>query len=297
MKPRKIIRCMALFAALLVLVPQAAPARASGTVLYEKTSAYGTIVVTDEGDGMRALRFGRDGVRQSVVKLGDPEYLGLAYTPVALVGLALCAEPRRILVVGLGGGTLPAFLRRYYPDAEIDAVDVDPEVAFVAKEYFGFREDERMHIHVADGRRFVEEVRRPYDVIFLDAFGAEAVPVHLTTAEFLSAVRRALRPDGVVVGNIWSSAANPLYDSMVRTYRATFDGLYVLRVASTNNRILLALPRRQPLSRSEIADMARKVSAEKRFRFDPGILVDRGLIPAGTSAIGGQVLRDADMVK
>lgn len=279
---------------LLALALQAASALA-GDVLYEKASAYGTVVVTDEGNGMRALRFGRDGVRQSLVKLGDPEYLGLSYIPVALTGLALCNEqPRRFLIIGLGGGTLPAFLRKNYPDAEIDAVDINPEVAFAAKNYLGFREDKRMRIHIADGRKFVEAVQQPYDVIFLDAFGADAVPAHLTTQEFLAAVRRAVRTDGVVVGNIWFTATNPTYDSMVHTYRETFGELHVLRVTGTSNRILFALPRSQPLGRAEFAGMAQKLAAAKNFRFNPGALVERGWLSPDNASFGGKLLTDSN---
>ncbi|MBX9903607.1 MAG: fused MFS/spermidine synthase [Burkholderiales bacterium] len=280
----------------LVFALQAPQALAGDAVLYEKASAYGTVVITDEGNNMRALRFGRDGVRQSLVKLDDPEYLGLGYTPVALTGLALCNEQaRRFLVIGLGGGTLPAFLRTHYPDAEIDAVDINPEVAFAAKNHLGFREDERMRIHIADGRKFIETVRQPYDAIFLDAFGADAVPAHLTTREFLSAVRRAVRSDGVVIGNIWFTATSPPYDSMVRTYRETFGELHVLRVAGTHNRILYALPRSQPLARSDLASMARKLAIAKNFRFSPGPLVERGLLSADLAAFGGKVLTDANV--
>jgi spermidine synthase len=281
-----------LVAGVLAATALAAPALAYEAVLYEKTSAYASIVVTDEGDGLRALRFGRNGVRQSLVKPGDPEFLGLSYTRVALTGLALCEEPRRMLVIGLGGGTLPAFLRHHYPDAVIDAVDIDPEVAFVAREYFGFKEDALMRIHVADGRKFIESVRQPYDAIFLDAFGSDAVPAHLTTQEFLRAVRRAVSPGGVVIGNIWDRGYNRLYDSMVRTYREVFDELFVVGVADSGNRILFALPRRQPLARDELARVVRDSPAAKRFRFDMGELVDRGLLPTEQ---GGSVLLDAEL--
>lgn len=276
------------------LLQTATPAQASGAVLYEKPSPYGTVVITDEGNGLRALRFGRDGVRQSLVKPGDPEYLGLAYLPVALSGLALCGEPRRFLILGLGGGTLPTFLRRYYPEAEIDAVDINPEVAYAAKNHLGFREDARMRVHIADGRHFIEQVRQPYDAIFLDAFGADAVPEHLTTQQFLAAVRRAVRSDGVVVGNLWHSATKPPYDSMVRTYRATFNELHVLRVAGTGNRILLALPRSQPLTRPELAKMAHRLSNDKNFRTNLGELIEYGLLPV-VAATGGEVLTDANI--
>lgn len=279
---------------LLVLALQPAPTHANDAVLYEKASAWGTIVVTDEGNNVRALRFGRDGVRQSLVKLGDAEYLGLAYIPVALAGLALSTEPRRFLIIGLGGGTLPAFLRKHYPDADIDAVDINPDVAYAAKNYLGFREDEHMHIHIADGRKFVEAVRQPYDVIFLDAFGADAVPAHLTTKEFLTAVRSAVRTDGVVIGNIWFTATSPPYDSMVHTYQETFGGLHVLRVTGTSNRILFALPRSQPLGRAELAGLAQKLAAAKNFRFNPGTLVERGWISPDNASFGGKLLTDSN---
>src|SRR5690349_204935 len=126
-------------AGFLLALALAAPVLAGEAVVHERTSAFGPIVVTDEADGTRALRFGRHGARQSAYEPGDPERLVLPYTEVALVGLALSGEPRRILVVGVGGGTLPTFLRRHYPDAAIDAVDIDPDVVQVAKAYFGLR--------------------------------------------------------------------------------------------------------------------------------------------------------------
>jgi spermidine synthase len=286
-----------LHAALFAFVALAALARADEKVLYEKPSVFGTIVVTEDDNGLRVLRFGRGGPRQSLVKPGDPEYLGLPYARVALVGLALSKEPRRILVVGLGGGTLPMFLRKHYPDAAIDAVDIDPAVVDVAKQFFGFREDKLMRAHVADGRQFIEQSRQPYDAIFLDAFGSDSVPEHLTTQEFLRAVRRALKPDGVVVGNIWGRYSNPLYDSMIRTYQEVFDELFILDVAGAGNMILLALPRRQPLNRDELAQLARKVSAAKQFRFDLGDLVNDGFLHAQEKNQRGRVLRDMDLGK
>ena len=255
---------------LVALLLVAAGARSEQLVLYEKPSRYSHIIVTQEPDGLRTLRFERGGARQSVVKPDDPTYLALPYLRVALIGLALCEEPRRILVVGLGGGSLPRFLHQYYPRAAIDAVDIDPDVVHVSKQYFGFREDERLRAHVADGRAYIEQVATPYDLIFLDAFGATNVPAHMTTREFLGAVRRALRPDGVVVGNIWSGAYNVLYDAMVRTYQEVFDTVAILPVGGTGNRIVLALPRKEDLATEALARRASRLSASKQFHFDLG---------------------------
>jgi len=266
------------------------------TVIYEKASSFNTIIVTEDHKGMRTLLFERGGGRQSVVKPGDPDHLELPYARVALAGLALCEEPRRILVVGLGGGSLPMFLRKHYPAAGIDVAEIDPDVVDVAKKYFGFREDERMHAYIGDGRQFMANARQAdYDIIFLDAFGARDVPKHLTTLEFLQITRRALVTSGVVVSNVWRPAANPLHDSMVRTHQEAFDELYILDVPGDVNNILLALPRKEPLNRSELAQLARKISAAKQFRFDLGEQVEYGFHYASGKSGPGRVLRDADL--
>src|SRR5260221_4627002 len=156
------------------------------TVIYEKASSFNTIIVTEDHKGMRTLLFERGGGRQSVVKPGDPDHLELPYARVALAGLALCEEPRRILVVGLGGGSLPMFLRKPYPAAGIDVAENDPDVVDVAKKYFGFREDECIHAYIGDGRQFMaNSPQASYDIIFLDSFCPCDVTKHLSTLAFL----------------------------------------------------------------------------------------------------------------
>lgn len=281
-------------AGILALTCFCLPVSAQQAVLYEKPSAFNSTVLVTEADGLRTLRFERGGARQSVVKMGDPDHLELPYARAAFTGLALCGGkgPGRALIVGLGGGTLPMFLRKHYPEAEIEAVDIDPDVVAVAKGYFGFQEDARMRGVVADGRQFVEQAAKPYDIVFLDAFGSDSVPAHLTTREFLQAVRKALQPSGVVVGNIWSRHSNPLYDAMVRTYQEVFDELYILEVEGTGNRILLALPRKESLTRDALAEKAGKVSAAGQFRYDLGEIVRKGFEHPAVKDPNVEVLTD-----
>jgi spermidine synthase len=288
-----------LFAQLLALASFALSSlgHAAERVLYERPSAYNNIIVTEDDSGLRVLRFERNGARQSIAKPGDPTYLGFAYTRVAFLGLALTPEPRRIMIVGLGGGTMPMFLRHYYPKATIDVVDIDPDVVHVAKEFFGFREDASLHAHVGDGRKFVESVKEPYDIVFLDAFGTRNVPPHLTTLEFMRAVKRSVKSGGVVVGNIWGRPANPLYDSMVRTYQEIFDELYIVDVPATTNKILLALPRRQSLDRSQLMQLAQKTVADKAFTFELADIAEDQFAHASGKTSTGKVLRDADSTR
>jgi len=277
---------------LLAVLVSCGPAPADEKVLYEKESPYNTIVVTEDDRGLRTLRFEPGGVRQSVVDPDDPDHLELPYLRAMLAGLALVEEPQRILVVGLGGGTLPRFIHEHYPRTTIDAVDIDPDVVEVSRRFFGFREDATLRAHVADGRRFIAEARVRYDVVFLDAFGSESIPYHLATQEFLEAVRRALGPKGIVVGNIWSRASNPLHDSMVRTYQEVFDELYLLDVEGAGNEILIALPRPARLTRDGFAEKARTLSRKRDFGFDMGRPVTYGFEQVVEKSPDGRVLRD-----
>ena len=280
------------FFAILVVLLGCSVAAAQSKVIYQKESPYNMVVVTEDDQGMRTLLFGNDGVRQSVVKVGDPDHLELPYARTMVSGLALCPDPKRLLVVGLGGGTIPSFLHKHYPQTRIDAVDIDPVVVDVARQFFGFVEDATMKGYAEDGRKFIEERPNTYDLIFLDAFGSESIPYHLATREFLEAVRRSVTTQGVVLADVWGGGLNPLYDSMVRTYQEVFDELYVLDVQNSGNKILIALPRKLRITREELARRAGAISKQKQFRFDMAELVTYGYNYIDKKDPKAQVLRD-----
>ena len=144
---------------------------------------------------------------------------------------------------------------------------------------------------VQDGRRFIEGCANRYDVIFLDAFGAENIPYDLATREFLDAVRKALTPRGVVVGNLWS-VSNPLYHSMVRTYQEVFDEVHIVDVRGAGNRILVALPRKRGVTRDGWARRSAEISRQHAFPFDMGRLVTAGHYAMDEKESRGHVLID-----
>ena len=262
--------------------------------LYRKASSYATLVVTEDEQGLRTLRFGDNPDAQSIVKVGDPDQVEFEYVQAMLVALARGQGAQRVLIVGLGGGSLPSLLRKHYPRMTIDVVDIDPDVVAVAKKFFGFREDASMRVFVEDGRRFIEKCKQPYDIIFLDAYGPENIPYDLATKEFLLAARRAVGPKGVVAGNVWSQASNSLHDAMLRTYQEAFDDLYVIRAKDTENEIFLALPRKEPLDRDDLAQRASRLSKEGKFRFDVGQYVTDSFRHADKKDPGMRVLLDKD---
>lgn len=262
-------------------------------LLLERKSPYNTILVTEDDRGLRILRFEKDGARQSVVKLGDPDHLELPYARAIPVAFVFVEKPQTALVVGLGGGTIPGFLRKRFPDMRIDAVEIDPGVVEVARSHFGFREDARMHAYVSDGRQFIERSGRLYDIIFLDAFGTDSVPYQLVTREFLAGVRRALTPRGAVIGNVWGRDSNPLYDSMLRTYQAVYDEVSTVDVHGAGNKIIVASPRKRSFSKAELVRRSRQLTRELSLRSDLGDIVERGFNRVGADVAGGRILTDA----
>ncbi|MEI2414797.1 fused MFS/spermidine synthase [Orrella sp. JC864] len=209
-------------------------------VLHTEASSFSPVVVYEAG-GERCLTFenAQNLGRQSCQATDGSPRMVLNYTRMMMSALAVQPEPGRILVIGLGGGTLPMALAALLPQASIDTVEIDPAVTRVARQYFGFQTSERVRVHEADGRAFVEQaVRdgRQYDLILLDAFDYNYIPRHLTTVEFLSQAKALLAPAGVLAANTFSSSG--LYDRESATYASVFGPYFNAR---SNNRVIFAV--------------------------------------------------------
>ncbi len=264
--------------------------------LYVGKGMFGDIIVYDDAQGLRTLEFERGAGRQTVMRLGDPAHLELEYARIALIALAFARiPPERILVVGLGGGTLPMFFRLAYPQARIDVAEIDPAVVQVAERYFGVRQDAQLQVHVGDGRAFIEKAApATYDMVVLDAYGGLSVPPHLATVEFLRVVRAALRPDGVAVSNIWGPNFNSRYHDMLSTQRTAFDGLYIVYAPNNVNVMVFGLPRAEQVTQAQLAARARAIGQPPLFRYDLGEFVEKAWLDADGVSKQGRVLHDPD---
>jgi spermidine synthase len=260
--------------------------------IYKTNSPYNSIIVQEDSAGLRYLLFSENGALQSVRRPGEAGNLVLPYSRSMMVGLTCVEKPRRILVVGLGGASIPSYLHQHYPKARIDCVEIDSAVIDVAKRFFGFQEDDRLRAHAADGRKYIEETTHRYDIVFLDAFGDDYIPPSLTTREFLLAVRRVLSPRGIVLANVWGRFSNPLYDSMLVTYRDVFKQVYLFDVPLRGNIVFLAVPRTGTFHREDLAQKATAVSKKRSFGFDLGELVRSGYQDARELSLDAPVLLD-----
>ncbi len=281
--------------ALVVVLVLGTLARAETKTLFEKKSPFNQVRVTEDDDGQRKLVF-EDGATQSAMDTKDPNRLVLAYARAIMSGLAACPRPQRVLIVGLGGALMPNFLRKCYPELQINIAELDPLVAEVATRFFNFKEDQRMKVYLGDGRKFIESTANRYDIIFLDAYGADSIPYMLATKEFLAACREKLTESGIVVSNVWGSADNKLYWSMVKTYLALYGELHIVRAPGSQNRILIALQNKPAITREQLAAAAGKLEPKPLRDLGLEAIVAGGYEPVELPR-EAKVLLDADAPK
>lgn len=231
-----------LITVLALLLAGSVASTAQGKIIHRERSLYSTILV-DERGSILCLQFSvrKDQRNQSCLDRDAPRKMVFPYAKMMMLSLLLAPEPERILVVGLGGGTMPVALNELYPEAVIDVVEIDPAVKTVAETYFGFRENAQMKVILQDARVFTKRALTRddrYDLILLDAFNGDYIPEHLMTEEYLQETKSLLTPDGVVAANTF--AISRLYDHESTTYRAVFGTFYNIRSRTSANRIILA---------------------------------------------------------
>lgn len=249
----------------------------SEKLIFEKNSLYQYIQVVE--DTVKKERYVRNQKReyaQGGIYVNAPDKLLFEFTQMGFVSLAfLDRDPKEVLFVGLGAGAMPSYFTRRYPDAIVDVAEIDPDMVFVAQKYFYFKENERMKVHVEDGRLFVKRTKKKYDWIILDAYQNDYIPFHLTTLEFLKEVKSRLKDDGVVVSNITSQFRNKFFDSMVMTYRKAFPHLYVFKGKKSGNFLFVATTGSKIKDLNSVETRARKIQSSRKFDIDLAEIASR----------------------
>jgi spermidine synthase len=150
---------------------------------------------------LRYLHFDLDKV-QSLMRCDDPDALCLRYTRKMMSFLLFNPQPRRILILGLGGGSLAKFCYRHLPSATITAVEIDPNVMALREEFRVPEDDERFRVLQGDGTQYVAFRGPRKDAILVDTYDRHGAAPGLASAQFYLNARRRLTLNGVLVMNI-----------------------------------------------------------------------------------------------
>lgn len=178
--------------------------------------------------------------QETCISRENPKVANFEYFKMVLGALYIQPKPQKILLIGLGGGGLVLMLKAILPNASIDAVEINPEMVYVAKKYFTFREDDHIKLHLMDGLDYVKQVsldNNKYDYIIVDAFSKDYIPPQFLTIKFAQMLKNILSQDGVI-------AMNTFYDSKYRSLESSmfytvFGEFYNLTIPH-GNRVIIA---------------------------------------------------------
>lgn len=239
----------------------------------------------------------------------DQNYLASSYHNGIISGLMLISlhlerlvsvgSKVKTVVIGLGAGLLPMFFQKNLPFLEIEAVELDPVVLDVARHYFGFREDQHLKVHIADGIKFVRDIENSeatcnndendalnqksvnkegkescrIDILIVDvdsddsSSGLTCPAADFVEESFLSTAKNSLSEQGLFIVNLVSRSSTvkvPVYSRL----KKVFSNLYTLQLEEDVNEVIFALKNDTPVEEDQLSDafgvLARLLELEKQ---------------------------------
>ena len=216
----------------------------------------GITVQVWEKEDRRELRFGNH-IMQSVFSTVNPDHLVLPYTRFMLLGLLFCPEPKSVLHIGLGGGSIVKWMYREFPKIQQTIIEINPAVIEASRRFFEFPLDKRLSVMQADATKIITKIKLKYDLIFLDAYGEYGPPEEVTRTDFLQNLSNCLNTGGWLVGNLWTITGN--FMERREQWKSTFTQLFQARANQKGNIILFASPNSKVLDMRTFQEISKNL--------------------------------------
>jgi len=198
--------------------------------------------IVEEGQ-LRYLHFSLAYV-QSAMRIDEPDVLDLRYTQKMMGFLLFKPQPRHLLMLGLGGGSLAKFCYRQLPEADITVVEIDTGVIALRQHFLVPENDQRFRVLCADGADYVLTLDEQVDVVLADAFDTFGMATSVSSPGFLRYAFKSLRPEGILVMNL--AGDKHRYTSLLNEALDVFDRqLLLISVYDDCNHILFAFKERR----------------------------------------------------
>lgn len=197
-----------------------------------------------EVDGVRALHIDTATV-QSAMKVAAPYDLHLAYSRGIISCLLFGIALKRVLVIGLGGGSIPKFIHHYLPDMQTRVVEIDPQIIAVARSHFHLQpDDDRLQVIEGDGAAYLPAHPQTADLLILDVFDGRGIPPDLYSQAFFDHAATALTDEGLLAVNLWGSDKN--FDLYLQRIEQSFAGQVLVLPTGRPGNIVVFGFRRKP---------------------------------------------------
>lgn len=208
-------------------------------------TVYNSLTIERRGSLVELRARSKRGVYlESAVDLDDPLRLVVPYTRSLYAGLFFEPQPKRVLMIGLGGAGFHRLFVTAFPATVLQSVELDPKVTELAESRMAFRVTATTPVAALDGRLYVKRSKESWDWIILDAFRGGFVPPHLKTEEFYRECAAKLSARGVFLVNLHSGTK--LYYADLKTLAAVFPQVVLFATPNSGNVIACGLNYRTP---------------------------------------------------
>ena len=195
-------------------------------IIFKAKSKYSNIYVTQEGNCL-FLNFNTGLAQvQSGIDLSRPYFHVFDYSLLAMHSFLFLSNPKKILLIGLGGGIIYKHIERYFGDSKIDIIELDEEVVNIARNFFWFKKRDSTMIHIGDASNIVKDIKEKYDMVIIDAFDSHYIPKKLMEPEFIKDIKNITHENSLVTWNM--SVIHPSYNSHLVKISEVFKNIYVL---------------------------------------------------------------------
>jgi spermidine synthase len=179
---------------------------------------------------------------QSCMRLDDPDDLVLDYTRAMMGALLFNPQPRQVLMIGLGGGSMVKYIHRHVPSAHLTVVEISQAVIDLRHTFHIPADDARLQVVCADDAKFMVKPLCSYDLILVDGFTGEGIAEALCSRSFYGHCRKALTAEGLLVANVQADT-NETREIGKRLFKA-FEGAMISVLSDEGgNDIVTAGPR------------------------------------------------------
>lgn len=202
--------------------------------IFTTDGVYSKITIFDGTYNGKPARFLRQNLDKSSASYLDSPELVYDYTKYYELYKFVNPDLENALVIGAGAYSVPKALLLGDARTKVDVVDIEPLLFDTVKKYFNIPEDPRLKNYIEDGRRFLHDNQKKYDLIYSDAFSF-TIPAHLATREFFQLSKNRLNPKGLFIVNTYGTIDDnsPSFAfSEIKTFRDVYPNSYFFAVTS-----------------------------------------------------------------
>lgn len=242
-------------------------------IIYQSDGIMGELKVVDRmyGGGKTYREMMVNNISQTIMDKQNPSVSYWNYVGVLTYNLESYSKGKKVLLLGLGGGTLYKQLQQ--KGFDVDVVEIDARIEQVAKKYF-YIENE-LNVVVDDARHFIKTTNKKYDVVIYDLYHSETPPVHLMTKEAFAEIKNMLNPEGVLVVNFYGFLESKRGRAARSIYKTLLNEQFDVRLFATegeeNQRNFLFVSGKSELKATQ--PIVHKLIYELDINFDDALVL------------------------